>query len=154
MMQREPSSFTTTFNYYHYTRPVACLKLRQDEMGRRMVCFEFQGKSSGWHGEWSSFIREGGKIHLHVKFNCRGENHYPHNLHLNYQAVGWWVAFQMDENIYEESDYHEYSGRNSPVAICERSRVETQVSIIITIAVINILNIFYYCYHCSYCCYH
>ena len=146
MMQPEPSNFETTFNYYHGTRPPAMLKLKQDEMGRRMVCFESQNRSggwhsSGWHGEWSSYICEGGMIHLHVKFNCRGHNCYQHNLHLKYQSFGWWVAFQMDEDIYKESN-HDYQGRNSPVAICERTGVEPQVSIIvITNATINILNI-------------
>ena len=47
----------------------------------------------------------------------------------------------MDEDIYKESN-HDYQGRNSPVAICERTGVEPQVSIIvITNATINILNI-------------
>ena len=137
--------FTTTFHYYHAKRPVALLKLRQDEMGQRLVCFESQG-SSGWHGEWSSYIREGGRIHLHVRFNCRGENHYQHNLHLYYQSVGWWVAFQLDDNTYNESEDRAYSGHNSPVAICECSSNDRQVSII-TIAVIDIFNIFCYVYH-------
>ena len=80
--------FETAFIYYHNFRPPAKLTLKQDEMGQRKVCFESQNHtgdvwlSSGWHGKWSSYIREGGIIHLHVTFNCYGHNNYEHSLHL------------------------------------------------------------------------
>ena len=139
--------FETAFIYYHNFRTPAKLRLKQDETGQRMVCFESHNHeldvwlSSGWHGKWSSYIREGGIIHLHVTFNCRGHNDYQHNLHLTYDKLGWWRAFQRDEEIYEESTL-DYQGRNSPVSIRELTGFDTQVSIIvITTATIDILKI-------------
>ena len=149
MVGLEPPAlgFETAFIYYHNFRTPAKLRLKQDETGQRMVCFESHNHeldvwlSSGWHGKWSSYIREGGIIHLHVTFNCRGHNNYQHNLHLTYDKLGWWRAFQRDEEIYEESNL-DYQGRNSPVSIRELTGFDTQVSIIvITTATIDILKI-------------